>query len=185
MFGARSTGQPLSRQTARGTPGDTGTIQGGERFIRSNRGAADFVGNSALDRARFVGAINAQNQMLLRDSVLSSTPRADRGPQINTPIKTRAVNTLYEPVLELGFAPVTENTGRLSAQAQTRIDQAFSLHFGNQISVSVEDRTAILRGEVGAAEDSRLAETMASMEPGISAIQNELTIRLSSEKSKH
>ena len=184
MFGARSTGRPLSRQTAPGTPGSTGTIQGGERFIRGNRGAGDFVGNSALDRTRFVGLINAQNQIMLPDSAVTSATRADRGPQINTPIKTRAINTLYEPVLELGFAPEIESTERLSLQAQTRIDQAFSLRFGNQISALVEVRTAILRGEVGAAEDSRLAEVMASMEPGISVVQNELTIRPLAETSE-
>ncbi len=177
LFGARSVGRPLSGSSKGEMSSDAGTLQGGERFLRGNRSAGDFVGVDARDRARFIGQIIAQNQLAISDALASRTPRLDRTAQINSPLKSRAANSLGEPVLQLGFEIAPESTARLAEQAQIRIGRALDARFGNQIAVSVAGRTAILRGEVDDAEDARLAQMMVSLEPGISKVQNELTRR--------
>ncbi len=177
MFGARTVGRPLGQPSAGSMSSDAGTLQGAERFLRGNRSADDFVGVDARDRARFVGLINARNQMAIGDTAVSNAPRADQAAQVNSPIKSRAANSMREPLLQIGFEIAPESTERLAEKAQTRIGQAITARFGNQIEVSVAIRTAILRGEVDDAADVRLAELMVSLEPGISKVQNELTPR--------
>lgn len=174
MFGNRNLGSPLSRRSAAEVANSAGIIQGGERFIRGNRTVDDFVGIDALDRARFVGQVNAQNQLAIGEPAISELGNS-QSRQINAPLRTRPANALHEPVLLLGFELGPESTARLVEQARTQIGHALTSRFGNQIEVSVEGRTAILRGAVGDANDARLAELMTSLEPGISAVQNELT----------
>jgi osmotically-inducible protein OsmY len=177
LFGQRSLGQPLSRRSAANLANDSGTLQGGERFLRAMRSVADFVGIDARDRARFVGQVAAQNQLEAIESAISESRRTDRTAQINMPLRAKPVNGMREPVLELGFEPAPENNARLVEQVQIRLSRILSERFGSPIEVWVEDRTATLRGEVDAVELARLAEILAALEPGITKVQNLLTVK--------
>ncbi len=58
MFGPRPLGQSLSRRPSPGgsqNQEEVGTLQGNERFLRSNRRATDFVGPDVRELQRYVG----------------------------------------------------------------------------------------------------------------------------------
>lgn len=180
LFGNRQTGQPLGPQASAGDQA-AGNIQGNERFLRSNRSQGDFVGLDLSDVARFVGQINAQNPGRAIRGFSPLTPRPNLSPEINRPLQNHRSNSLHEPVLQLGFELAPEKTVQLAVQAQSRAEKAIAARFENQIVVSVEGRIATLRGEVGDEEDSRLAEAIVRMEPGVSEVRNEVQIRSNSE----
>lgn len=180
LFGSRPIGNPLIRQNAAGGGefgGNVGMVQGNERFIRGNRGAADFVGAGNRESQGFVGQVNAANLNPAQvPTTLGIQQRANRAPQINRPARRHRPNTLHDPPLELGFQPEPEALQRLAASAAERIAQSLDERFGSRIEVSVVERIAILRGEVDNADASRLAELIAGFEPGVSSVQNELRV---------
>jgi len=71
-----------------------------------------------------------------------------------------------------------------SATAPTSLGRAFEarlkklpgLEKGNTIQVAMQGRTAVLTGSVGSDRDRKLAAGLALLEPGISAVQNELVV---------
>ncbi len=180
LFGSRPLGNPLIRQNAPGGGefgSGAGMVQGNERFLRGNRAASDFVGTANREEIGFVGQVNAANLDPSQvPTTLGVTRRQNRAPQINRPVRRHRPNTLHEPPLELAFQPEPEALQRLAATAAEKITQSLGERFGNRIEVSVEGRTAILRGEVDTAESSRLAALMAGFEPGISDVRNELQV---------
>lgn len=177
MFGNRRTGEPLSSHVG-GGPMSGGTLQGNERFLRGNRNPSDFIGMGSADAGGFVGQVNAANPANANIVLLQpSPPRPNRSPQVNRPIRTRRPNTLHEPVLIPGFESDPESTAQRAGQATTRLQSLFSDRFENRIEVSVEGRTATLRGVASGEEDSRLAEWIVRMEPGISEVRNLIEVR--------
>lgn len=188
LFGARQMGNPLIRQSAAGGgefAGNVGMVQGNERFIRGNRGAADFVGTDNRETQGFVGQVNAANLNPAQiPTTLGIQRRANQAPQINRPARRHRPNTLHDPPLELGFQPEPEALQRLAASAAERISQSLGERFGSPIEVLVVERTAILRGEVDTADASRLAALMAGFEPGVSTVQNELRVNSAAAQGK-
>jgi hypothetical protein len=187
LFGSRQMGNPLIRQSAPGGgefAGNIGMVQGNERFIRGNRRASDFVGADNREAQGFVGQVNAANLNPAQIPTTLGTPqRANRAPQINRPAQRHRPNTLHYPTLELGFQPEPEALQRLAASAAEQIAQSLDERFGSRIEVLVEERTAILRGEVDSADASRLAELMAGFEPGVSSVRNELRVNSAANPS--
>ncbi len=188
LFGARQMGNPLIRQNAAGGgefAGTVGMVQGNERFIRGNRRASDFVGADNREAQGFVGQVNAANLNAAQvPTTLGTQRRPNQAPQINRPAQRHRPNTLHYPPLELGFQPEPEALQQLAASAAERIAQSLDERFGSRIEVSVEERTAILRGEVDSADASRLAALMAGFEPGISTVRNELRVNPGSAPGK-
>lgn len=177
MFGNRRTGQPLSSQVGAGTL-SAGTLQGNERFLRGNRSQSDFVGMGSADVGGFVGQVNAANPAS-GNIVLFQPPPARRNlsPQINRPVRARRPNTLHEPVLIADFLPDPERTAEREERAIGRLQSLFFDRFENRIGVSVEGRTATLLGVANDEDDSRLAEWIVRMEPGISEIRNQIQVQ--------
>ncbi|MFN6207475.1 MAG: BON domain-containing protein [Planctomycetota bacterium] len=160
-------------------------VQGNERFIRGNRRASDFVGADNREAQGFVGQVNAANLNAAQvPTTLGTQRRPNQAPQINRPAQRHRPNTLHYPPLELGFQPEPEAVQQLAASAAERIAQSLDERFGSRIEVSVEERTAILRGEVDSADASRLAALMAGFEPGISTVRNELRVNPGSAPGK-
>ncbi len=186
MFGARQVGSPLSRQAGpRGaqTPASpnpvanpSGVVLGNERFVRGARGSNQFVGADAREASNFVGQVNAGNQTADLQPAITATARPNLAPMINRPMKRRSANSLLDPQLQVAFAPGPETIAGRVEKAETAIESALFSHFGNQISVSVVNQTATLRGAVPDADSSRLAELMSLMEPGISKVENQLSV---------
>jgi hypothetical protein len=184
MFGARQVGNPLSRQVgpqtrpaasaADPTGASAAFVQGNERFVRGARAGNQFVGADAGEVSNFVGQVNAGSQTANLQPAITVSARPNLAPMINRPMKKRSANSLLEPRLQIAFEPGPETTAGRVEKAQNAIEVVLSSHFGNQISVSVANQTATLRGVVPDAESVRLAELMTLMEPGISQVENQL-----------
>jgi hypothetical protein len=83
--------------------------------------------------------------------------------------------------ITLGFShprPAGTKVSEGFARRLTRIPQLAS---ARSVAVTMEDRTAVLAGQVATEHEKTLIEKLAMMEPGVSAVRNELTVTASLE----
>ena len=175
LFGNRSLGgSSLSRRTRPGTSG-TGEVLGNERFIRGNRSRRTFVGSDSQDVNSFVGSEQATVSGSIQSTTAGLRPPPDESASINRPLPPRGANDLYYPRLVIDFR--TPSPPRMAPTViSQRLQRSDSLNHVGQIEVSVADRTATLRGAVASESDRRLAALLASFEPGIDHVRNELVV---------
>ena len=181
MFGARQVGRPLSRQTPPGfnqTQEDVGTLQGNERFIRRNRRPTDFVGPDLRELQRFIGILQATPRGPVTPATEGLRRRVDRSESMNQPLPVNPTGQMYYPQLEIdvSIAEIVPQPGSLESNALDTLARSPQMSGSSRIAVSMEGRTAILRGEVPSARDRDLAAVVLSFEPGISAVRNELVV---------
>ncbi len=88
MFGRRQVGRPIARRTPPGQTleqEDVGSLQGNERFLRTNRRPTDFVGPDMRELQRFIGSLQAT--MRAQNSALQEIRRrVDRSETMNQPL---------------------------------------------------------------------------------------------------
>lgn len=77
--------------------------------------------------------------------------------------------------LKLGFSPQPVSAPRVQA-FQTTITKLPGIAWVGQPQVTLEGRTAVLRGKVATADDRKLAEALALMEPDVLDVRNELQV---------
>ncbi len=90
--------------------------------------------------------------------------------------QTNQPETKIRAVVRLGF-PVEGRSS--SATAQMVSDRFSKMPLPNNlggIQITMENRTAVLRGQIDSAEDGKLVERLLSLEPGIDAVRNELQV---------
>ncbi len=170
LFGPRQLGRPLARQPSPGIDGTVGTLRN-QRFIRGNRRIRDFVGLDRRDRAGFVGIEQAESGQLIQSAVTSVPVTVPEGSGINQPMTPPAADQMYPPRLVVRF----DHPARTSLTTQAQLDETLPI-IGPRIAVSVVGQTAILRGEVSSEGQRRLAEALCLLEPGVSSVQNDLTV---------
>ena len=170
MFGRRSFGTPLTRQPNPGVGGDVGTLRN-QRFIRGNRRRQDFVGVDRMEASSFVGLQDGGAQQLPQSAVTVAPQPSTQGAALNTPLPPAPRNQMYPPKIIVDF---DYDRPSLALRAAELTENLRSI--SPEIEVSVEGRTAILRGAVPSAEHVRLATILASFQPGISAGERDLTI---------
>lgn len=181
MFGERTLGRPLSRQSQPGSLGtrqsteNIGQISGAERFLRGNRNKRDFVGSDTRDRTNFVG----EQSGTTRGAVVSSVQdlRAQREVNMNQALRKPNPRQMYYPRLRVNFDYAQPTGVHVSERAQYQLQRTETLNLRSPIAVSVEDGTATLRGTVASAHDREMAELMMRFEPGISSVKNELEVQ--------
>ena len=196
LFGARSFGQPLNPQANPGggsfggptpapgigsgggpvAPSATSVATPDARFMRKNRNAGNFVGQDSVDARKIVGAVQVQPGLAGQPAALEvqerRIPESLINPQRTPPPRTR----MYEPKLVVGFQHVPRQRAEVAASLQGQLRHLTQLDPTLQISTTVVGETVHLRGVVGSAEERELIEQMMLFEPGISAVQNDLTI---------
>ena len=106
----------------------------------------------------------AQLQNLFSQGMQNINQANQAGSQVQIPV-----------ALKLGFVSQPVSPARVQ-NFQTRLTKLPSIHFVGPASVTLEGRTAILRGTVASAEDRELAEALALMEPDVLKVRNELTV---------
>jgi hypothetical protein len=141
-----------------------------------------FIGRSGQDmQSLFRGVQNSQNQFLdtyfqRRGQERSRERRRwerDRGEvEEAPPIRVR---------YQVAFDSLPAIAAEASSDVGPRLERMLTERDYAGTQVVVEGRTAILRGTVASAHVRRLVERMVSMEPGVSAVRNELTIAQSAE----
>ena len=190
LFGNRSLGQSLSRRTGPSQFGSgageaAGTLTGSERFVRGNRAGSEFVGIDSQAGQDFVGrdpstpgrsARGGASRNRRRSGRNSGNRNRQRGGRLNAPLRPAKSGSRYHPRLDIGFQATTSSTARRAGQLTSSLTSSLSGLLHVPVEVSVEGRTATLRGVVATADLRELAEILASFEPGISRVRNELTV---------
>jgi hypothetical protein len=181
MFGSRSLGQGIGARGSNftGSPGNmveqaqagAGQVEGGERYLRDSRQPGQFVGADSADTSAFYSQMqgnqgNSGLEELLRGAAQREFQNQNQG---------SASRNALRPRLTLGFQreiPVT----RIITQMTTRFAKLPSLGVLEPVTVSLVGRTAVLRGRVATDHDRLMAAQIALLEPGVSAVQNDLQV---------
>lgn len=79
--------------------------------------------------------------------------------------------------ITLGFSHPRPTGTKISATFARRLVRIPQLPSARSVAVTMEERTAVLAGEVDSERAKRLIEKLAMMEPGVSAVRNELTVK--------
>jgi osmotically-inducible protein OsmY len=79
-------------------------------------------------------------------------------------------------VLSLGFEVPPRSQPALASSVATRLAESRGVDPLSPVTVTMQDRTAILRGVVPTDHARTIAERLAMLEPGVSSVQNELTV---------
>lgn len=166
---------------AGGNPGaaaeDVGKITGTERFLREARTAGDFVGRSGSDAGSFVGAQTGAAEAEIRSAIEGQIVRTETNPALNRLLNVPQVRAgMYAPRLKLGFEPLALSAPRAEQSAAAKLTLSTAIQSSGPIQVTMAGRTATLRGAVASEHDKRLAGLMLLFEPGISKVENELTV---------
>jgi len=83
--------------------------------------------------------------------------------------------------ITLGFTHPRPAGTKLSASLARRLTRIPQLPSAQSVAVTMEDRTAVLAGQVDSEHERKLIEKLAMMEPGVSAVRNELTVKAATE----
>jgi hypothetical protein len=166
------------------------------RFLRGNRTAGDFVGSDAADASHFVGAEDSAATPLQPGAAAALGAAALGGAALGAaasrvqgglPLLGQQLGaglggpapraTMYEPRLRVDFAVPSLPPQQVQANLTDLLESCTELRRMGPIAVSLEGRTATLRGTVASERDRLLAQQLILFEPGISQVANELRVR--------
>lgn len=176
MFGARQIGEPLTRGGNVGMFTNAGQLNGSARYMRGNRKRDAFVGTDLGDQPKFVGSVQARTGGVVLPAVTTLTPPPDQSKQLNQPLPKPGDKAIYSPVLRLNWTPPARPATELTASLERALSNSRRFSSESRLVVSVEGRTAVLRGEVFSVAERDLAENVLRLEPGVSTVRNELQV---------
>ncbi len=198
LFGSNTVGGNASTRTPTGsrgaggsagagtsTPGTSGTESAQQNIALESRTLAPavqtqqvrgaFVGADTADTGNFRslqsgpsragGANFAQLGNLFAQGMQSINQNNNQG-RSQTPVRIS---------LKLGFAPQPVSTTQVTA-FETRLTKLPGIQFVGPAQVTMEGRTAVLRGTVASEDSRQLAEALAMMEPAVQNVRNELVV---------
>jgi len=190
LFGNRTLGGGVSGggRSAFGTPGGNrmeqfqsgaGEVRGNERFVRGNRQPGEFVGADTRDTTNFLSALTSGQLGNLRGgSPLGATQPGRSGQGVGG----RAGGTggrsriTYRAALRVEFEYPKPAAAEVSQRIQQRLAKTSQIRSLVPLSVTIQDRIATLRGAVATDHDRELAGRLAALEPGVSAVENLVTV---------
>lgn len=154
---------------------EAGSLSGRERFLRANRRASDFVGGDSRDNVGFVGATESGRRATPTRIEAQTT---DRSASINRPAPVAQAGRIYPPRLTVAFA-VSAASGiapsTLDRIQATLVDRGLVERQG--LAVRSNGSSLVLNGTAPSDHQRRLAELLASFEPGVSRVENRLRVR--------
>lgn len=197
MFGNRSTGSGVSRLQSNFRGGGA-TGQG--RF--AGMGLADATQGFTVGGRRegLVGGTDVQNFMggLASGMAMGGLQGGGRGgfqqqgrggrgnQQQNNQGRNgrgRQQQRQVRTVLEMGFSMPPRNQSAIATTVAGRLAQSRGVDALSPVTVTMNGRVAVLQGVVPTDHARNLAEQLALLEPGVSTVQNDLTIAEESSES--
>jgi hypothetical protein len=160
-------GQALSPFGRNGLIG-TSTALGG------SAGAAGAAGANTGGAAGVANNLGGLTGAALNQRGLQSAFGGGRNARGGLNQNQNSTNSKIRATVSLGFevpAPTNAVATRAINDRLSRIPSAVL----NGVTVEINGRTATIRGEVNAPSDGKVIERLLSLEPGIDAVQNELT----------
>lgn len=192
LFGERTLGRGLNRGERpqpvganREASGDAPQLRSldPQRFVRGQRPAGAFVGVQSDAAQDFVGMEQVAPGAAIRSAIDASVPRqpARRASQINRPLPPAARTGIYPPRYTTAFTDERPAGAPDAEQREDTREERLRGVIGQQVdavvAVTIEDRTLILEGVVDSDRRRRLAELMASFEPGVDRVVNRLSVQ--------
>jgi hypothetical protein len=190
MFGQRTLGgggTGGANRTAFGQPGanrieqnqaDAGQIQGNERFVRGARQPGQFVGADQGDVSSTIfGSMAGNNNSGLTglQNLISARNAQNRG-NLGSRGSGGQRQVLPSIGTELGFTPPRPTTANLMSDIERRLESMPQIRRFGPLAVTIEDRTATIRGAVATDRDRVLVGHLVRLEPGVSQVRNELVV---------
>lgn len=186
MFGRRSIGRARVQSPATRGPAavQPGVLTGTRRFMRGQRRRNDFVGSDRTDMDGFVGSTAGRTQ----GTVTSSTTGLREQPtaQVNDAMTTPPRRGPYAPRITLsasvGLTGSSQAAQQIALSLNSTLQRLEAPHGQTNtrppgpIRVTVKNRTAILSGVVATEHDRQVAGLLASFEPGVEEIENQLRV---------
>lgn len=80
------------------------------------------------------------------------------------------------PQLVVAFTPPIPTAEVMSSKLSTRLKKMTKMGYEG-VTVEIDGRHAILRGEVDSAEAKRMAKMLVKLEPGVKTVQNDITVK--------
>jgi osmotically-inducible protein OsmY len=114
------------------------------------------------------GQLNRMNQMRQQQQTMNQQNMQQGN---NRTAQLRVSLRADIPVTNANAAPTN-----VSRQFESRLQRLPGIERGDRVSVTIQDRTAILTGSVSSERERSLVEGLAMLEPGISAVQNNLVV---------
>jgi hypothetical protein len=177
MFDGRTTRGSAGRRSA-SSRAAAGTVIN-QRFVRGNRSSRDFVGTDTTDRDGFVGAQQADTSGSVQTAQTGLQPEKAPDATVNQSAAAPTTLGMYNPRLQVDFAVRPSPAKAMGYELSRRTERALWDRLATRIEVTVDGRTATLRGAVLSERDRTLAETLLTFEPGISEVRNELLVQAS------
>ena len=148
-----------------------GQVTGNERFVRGARQPGQFVGADSGDTRNFFSqqsnAFQLNNQLTNRNANRRNTGQIG-GQQSRTRILRRR--------LHAGFRHPQLSSTNVRNSINARLNRLSTPNSPMDIQVAMQGRTVLLEGTVASEEERKLAATLVSLEPGVSAVRNELKV---------
>jgi osmotically-inducible protein OsmY len=177
LFGATARRGAAARRAASvGAHAQVGSIRGNERFVRGNRQATDFIGTDTRDPRDFVGSAgSASGEVQAATEGLRIESAAEANEVVRSATQVRSA--IYDPRLRVGFDFTPPSPEAMASRLADRLEGSPLPGLSGPVSVSVEGRTVTLGGEVASEHDRTLAGLLLLLEPGVSEVRNNLTVR--------
>ena len=190
MFGQRTLGgggTSGANRTAFGQPGanrieqnqqDAGQLQGNERFVRGARQPGEFVGSDQRDVSSTIfGSMAGNNTGGLSglQNLISARGARNRG-NLGGRGGGRQSQVMPSIGMELGFSPPNATTATRITEIERRLESMTQIRRLGRLTVTIEDRTATIRGAVATDRDRVLVGHLVKLEPGVSQIRNEIVV---------
>jgi osmotically-inducible protein OsmY len=187
-MGAGSMGTGTTGGSQLGGSPTQGFQLGSSLSSAQQRSTAGFVGADNSDAGNLRSMQAQQNQMSSLQNAFSQFSRQNQQRNQNQNRNQNQQNNKKQlrisikadiPLVTSATAPTS-----LGRVFEARLKKLPGLEKGNSIQVSMEGRTAVLTGSVASDRDRKLAEGLALLEPGISAVQNELVVADAASKGE-
>ncbi len=154
-------------------------IRGSERFLRNSRTPSAFVGSDRRDQSGFVGSQQAIGTGRVPAATESLRELGSQKGRTNPPIPALSKKGMYYPRLELDEAEEELPSPTLPKSISlryTKLQERVKELTQSTASLTIEGSEAILRGRAANQKLAEQLEILASFEPGIDRVRNELQV---------
>lgn len=180
LFGGGSSGSGGSG--GGGTGNAQTTIQTGQLGSANpiTRGAAidrNMGTNLIYSNADVVGGQSTGNNNQFANLFSQIGRQINQGGNFNQQGGRNSVRPTIRIPLKLGFAPQPVSIPQFTSRFESRLANLSAINTISPIRVTMEGSTAVLTGVVATEQDRQLAEGVASLEPEVETVRNEITVQ--------
>jgi len=169
-----STAMPSTALPSTGLPGMTGaTGATGQAGATGQR--AGLVGQTST---RLAGVAAAGPQGTVNQMQQGQGQRGGQrgGQNQNQNQNNQQPQRSIRPQLVVAFNPPIPTAESMTTKISTRFKKMTKMGYEN-VTVEMDGRHAILRGEVDSAQAKRMAKMLVKLEPGVKTVQNDITVK--------